>query len=202
MSASNLMVGVLLAGGESRRMGRDKGLLACGTFPTLLHRQYALLKQLPLDAIAISRHLHLATPEDLKPHVVVDRNQTHHDGPLAGLWAAIQMYPNATALLILPVDMPLMTSEHLRHLLNQGDESSRSLYYESHYFPLYLRLETDLRCYLQEQLETATGNRSVHSLLNVAGAQSVPVHSQRAFANTNTESEWRDVIETRKLTNE
>ena len=185
------VIGMILAGGESRRMQQDKGLLSLEDFPTLLHRQMALLKPLPLDAVVISRHQKHGTPFDLSSHVIPDKNPDFHDGPLAGIAAVAAAYPDAKALLILPVDLPLMNQSLLEVLLEQGLNKGKTLHYRDEFFPLFLCLGQKERSYLREQLEVVTGNRSVRSLLRFCDAEELEHHQLQAFTNTNTESEWR-----------
>jgi len=198
MKTAAVHIGLVLAGGESRRMGSDKGLLPFERYPTLLHRQLSLLQRLPLQQVMISRHQLLDTPDDLRSCVISDSNQTHHDGPLAGIYAVARACPEATSLLVLPVDMPLMDQKSLSLLLETGLSQGCSLHYENEYFPLFLLLGKREREYLKEQLETATGNRSVHSLLHLTRAETLPSPSSTLFANTNTEDDWHTVIESRK----
>lgn len=198
MKRADIHMGLVLAGGESRRMGEDKGLLPFGDYPTLLHRQSALLHTLPLQRVMISRHQLLNTPNDLRKLVITDSNHTHHDGPLAGIYAAARAYPEATSLLVLPVDMPLMDQHSLASLLQEGASRRCTLHYEHEYFPLFLYLGEREREYLKQQLETATGNRSVHSLLHMADADVLPSPSASIFTNANTEDDWRSMIESRK----
>lgn len=191
MNSDMTVIGVVLAGGESRRMKQDKGNLPVNGDLTLLHRQFGLLKHLSLDSVVISRHQKHNTPADLLNHVVSDRNPNLHDGPLAGIHAVATAYPEATAALILPVDLPRMNVELLGDLLYCGGSRMTTTHYRNEFFPLLLMLGQSERDYLAEQLEVATGNRSVHSLLQFSGAEEIDHAHPDAFTNTNTESEWQ-----------
>jgi molybdopterin-guanine dinucleotide biosynthesis protein A len=105
------LAAVLLAGGESRRMGRDKATLAIDGIP-LWERQLALLRALTPRALFVSaRQAPAWLPRDAR--FIAD--PTPPRGPLGGLAATLAAM-NATHLLALAVDMPAMNSAHLAAL--------------------------------------------------------------------------------------
>ena len=102
---------VILAGGQSSRMGRDKAWLTCGGC-SLLARQSELARELGAAEIFISGRpgvdyssLHFPVLTDAPPHA----------GPLAGIAAALRAV-RQPQLLVLAVDMPLLTVDFLRRL--------------------------------------------------------------------------------------
>lgn len=102
---------VLLAGGESQRMGRDKATLVWRGRP-LWEWQIEKLRKLGPAKILISAKSDLPwrpSDVDLVLDVVPSR------GPLSGLAAALAC-TETEHLLALAVDMPFMTTEHLRFL--------------------------------------------------------------------------------------
>ena len=102
---------LLLAGGESRRMGADKATLIVGGEP-LWSRQLSLLRELHPEALWVSaRNRPRWCPPDVE--VVLDIPPSY--GPLSGLSAALRQL-RTTHLIALAVDLPRMTSAHLRHL--------------------------------------------------------------------------------------
>jgi molybdenum cofactor guanylyltransferase len=100
---------VLLAGGESRRMGRDKATLVWRGRP-LWEWQIEKLRALRPDKIFLSARAEVDwRPADVE--LIVDVPPSR--GPLSGLAAAL-LSIETDHLLALAVDMPLMTIEHLR----------------------------------------------------------------------------------------
>ncbi len=107
---------VLLAGGRSTRMGRDKALLPLADGRTLLARQLATLRAAGAAEVLVSaraeQHLPLAGTR-LIPDLQPDR------GPLAGLAAAL-----ATAahdrVLVLAIDLPQMPPEFIARLVGES----------------------------------------------------------------------------------
>ena len=104
---------VLLAGGESRRMGRDKATLVFRGKP-LWENQLDLLRKLrPREIFLSARNDPVWRPADV--HFVTD--ETPSRGPLSGLAATLPRL-RTDHLLALAIDMPLMTEDFLRSLSN------------------------------------------------------------------------------------
>jgi len=94
------MLGVVLAGGDSRRLGRDKALLLVDGEP-LWQRQMKVLRATGADDVVLIRRPGQAAP----PGVVCWRDHVADTGPLGGLHAALA--PQSAALVaVLAVDMP------------------------------------------------------------------------------------------------
>jgi len=104
----------LLAGGESRRMGRDKATIHFRGKP-LWRIQLDLLRMLDPKEIFVSARTDPAwRPADV--HFVSDIPPSR--GPLSGLVASLDRMCG-THLLALAVDMPLMSEKYLRHLCDK-----------------------------------------------------------------------------------
>jgi len=102
---------VLLAGGESRRMGRDKATLEFRGEP-LWQRQIRTLGELdPVEILVSAR----TEPDWLPAETTFVPDDAPSRGPLSGLAAALRVM-RGSHLLALAVDMPLMTEAYLRSL--------------------------------------------------------------------------------------
>jgi molybdopterin-guanine dinucleotide biosynthesis protein A len=105
------LTAVLLAGGESRRMGRDKAEIVFRAQP-LWQRQIDLLRSLRPEKILISvRKEPSWLPRDAE--LLLDEPPSR--GPLSGLTKALEQM-QTTHLVALAVDMPFMTSEQMQIL--------------------------------------------------------------------------------------
>ena len=105
---------VLLAGGKSSRMGRDKALLDFEG-QLLWRHQLETLRRLTPEEIFLSGHCLDATLETIADEV-------SDAGPLAGVAAALRR-SSGTHLIVLAIDLPKVTSVFLRMLLALcGDE--------------------------------------------------------------------------------
>jgi len=106
------LTAVLLAGGQSRRMGSDKALIRCPAGERLWSRQLRLLTSLQPECTWISaRTIPTWRPSGIE--VVLDAAPSR--GPLSGICACLARL-ETTHLLVLAVDMPRMTADHLRKL--------------------------------------------------------------------------------------
>ena len=102
------MIGAVLAGGSSTRMGRPKAALRIGD-ETLLERAVGVLGS-RLDEIIVCGGQDAPRGTVLVPDVVDSA------GPLAGIEAALE-YGEGRDVLVLAVDLPLVTSEVIDRLL-------------------------------------------------------------------------------------
>jgi molybdopterin-guanine dinucleotide biosynthesis protein A len=106
-----VLTAVLLAGGESRRLGRDKATADWRGQP-LWQRQIETLRALHPQEILLSARSDPAwRPSEVR--LVLDDSPSR--GPLSGLTAALTS-TRTEHLLALAVDMPFMTVEHLQNL--------------------------------------------------------------------------------------
>jgi molybdopterin-guanine dinucleotide biosynthesis protein A len=105
---------VLLAGGESRRMGEDKATIVFRGKP-LWQIQLDLLRKLePAEILISARTDPVWRPNDSQ--FVADDPPSR--GPLSGLAASLARI-GSTHLLALAIDMPFMSEVHLRWLCDQ-----------------------------------------------------------------------------------
>ena len=106
--------GGLLAGGQSKRMGRDKAGVQFHGMPLWQH-QIQTLSQLGAHEILISGRPNASYANAGFPLL---SDAAGHMGPLAGVHALLSASAHPLTV-ILAVDMPLMTPEYLRYLLSQ-----------------------------------------------------------------------------------
>jgi molybdopterin-guanine dinucleotide biosynthesis protein A len=112
--AKTSLSAVLLAGGESRRMGTDKARLLFRGQP-LWQVQLETLRRLQLEEIFVSaRNDPSWRPDDV--HFIADVPPAR--GPLSGLAASLDRI-STHHLLALAIDMPWMSNEYLKSLCAQ-----------------------------------------------------------------------------------
>ena len=104
---------VVLAGGKSSRMGRDKARLEIGGQPSLA-RQIQLVKEIGAGEVFISGRAG-ENYEEFGCRVLFD--QFRDAGPLAGIERAVAE-ASLSRLLVVAVDMPNLTPGILRQLLD------------------------------------------------------------------------------------
>jgi molybdenum cofactor guanylyltransferase len=110
-SARLSLSAVLLAGGESRRMGTDKATFLCRGRP-LWQNQLELLRKLKPTEIFISAR---TDPSWRPDNVQFIADIPPSCGPLSGLAASLVKIHTAH-LLALAIDMPFMTDDYLRSI--------------------------------------------------------------------------------------
>jgi molybdopterin-guanine dinucleotide biosynthesis protein A len=105
------LTAVLLAGGESRRMGRDKAAVVFRDEP-LWRRQLRILRDLGPEKVFVSTRTESSwLPADTE--LLLDEPPSR--GPLSGLTKAFHRM-QTSHLVVLAVDMPFVTREQLRLL--------------------------------------------------------------------------------------
>ncbi|WP_444929248.1 molybdenum cofactor guanylyltransferase [Microbulbifer sp. SSSA002] len=171
-------IGVVLAGGRSSRMGRDKALLVHPQQGNFLQYAEALLSELSLEKIVTS---------GARPGAIADL--VPERGPLGGLYS-VALATGADAALVIPVDMPLLGREHLTELLTEGQARGRPCYFDGHFFPLWLPLTGDCVDYLRRAVEGSVRN-SVGALLRHLGGESIPIKNAGDWhRNINTPADY------------
>ncbi len=102
---------ILLAGGRSRRMGVDKATVLIAGKP-LWQRQLRVLSDLRPGAVWVSAR---TVPPWCPPEIEIVMDKPPSCGPLSGVAAGLHRV-QTSHLLVLAIDLPQMTAEHLRKL--------------------------------------------------------------------------------------
>lgn len=173
--------GVVLAGGKSSRMGKDKATLTLNG-ETLLQRAITLLESSGADQVLVSRNNAPDTLQDIFPF----------QGPLAGIHAAL--CATEQDLLIVPVDMPLLNDALLLTLLTGAAESG-ARHYQRFPIPAFIPNSAEARDFL-EQVLSGESDRSVRRFLNHIGAKSMQPEQSELLVNVNTPEEWANLTDT------
>lgn len=183
------MKGLLLAGGASCRMGKDKAMLVWNGIP-LWQRQVSLLRNICTGGVAV------AAPQcpDWLPDTVTWLKDSGNEGPLGGILAGLRWTQGS--MLVLAVDMPKMNHTCLGELLAMA---------ENHGGVVPVRedqLEPLAAVYPYAAL--ASGEQRAHSgelalhkwvqaLMsdNLVAVWKIPDEFNECFFNANTPEEWK-----------
>jgi len=126
---SNKLYGLVLAGGQSRRMGRDKALLVREGQSQLSY--IASLLEPVSDAVFVSaRSDQQADPERGQFATIVDRYEDI--GPVAGILSAMDEHPTADWLIV-ACDLPNIDAETLAFLLQHRSHDHPFTAFKSSY---------------------------------------------------------------------
>lgn len=119
------LFGLVVAGGLSERMQRDKAALQLHAMPQLDHA-FELLQPLCAQTYVAVRAEQRDEAQRARYPLIVD---THREiGPIAGITAAQAAHPQA-AWLVLACDLPLMTDAALRALIAERDPQATATAY-------------------------------------------------------------------------
>ncbi len=171
------VTGVLLAGGQSRRMGFPKGQIKFKG-QTLAEKAFNLLAA-TCDEILLSASHSLYN--FLKASTITDEIQ--NAGPVGGIYSAMKAAA-FTQILVLPVDLPFIEEVHLRHILEMAKNE------EIPVIPRHPDGKTEPLCgvyptAMAEQTKQLllNGQFKVTGLLEIAGFKPLPVNQFPEFHN-------------------
>ena len=130
-------MGVILAGGRSRRMGRDKAELSVAGEP-LWQRQARVLREAGADRVALVLRSGQIPPPGAGASALQVRRDVYRDaGPMAGLHAALTTPLLASWYLVLAVDLPHVRPDWFGWLLGFcRDHTGAIVMHDTGYEPL------------------------------------------------------------------
>ena len=185
------LIGLVLAGGESRRMRRDKGMLNYHGVTQTEYCYELLGRHCAQVFVSVNASQRERDPYKRLP-LLVDSGSVA--GPAAGLLAAWAAIPEA-ALLTLAVDLPLVDDDLLRQLV-VGRNPERAATVWAHpdgvLEPLCAIWEPALRSQLIDAART--GNPSVRRILEAADVERLEPHDPRKIVSVNSEEAYRQVL--------
>lgn len=174
-----MILGLVLAGGLSSRMGEDKALLRIGG-RTLLERTTEVLRDAGATRVAISGARDGGIPD-----------RWPQTGPVGGIASAALVLPDGEWLVV-PVDMPRLGPDVLRPLL--AERSEAVTHWQDHPLPMRLRMDAMTRDALADAMTRTGRASSVFGLQTRVGATTLPLDGldTRGLLNCNTPDEWRE----------
>ncbi|MET0280671.1 MAG: NTP transferase domain-containing protein [Steroidobacteraceae bacterium] len=181
------LYGLVLAGGRSTRMGRDKAAIEFGG-RTQLERAYGLLEHLTARSFVSVRPDQATDPLRKRFAQIIDLPGV--EGPAAGIRAAQLEHPEA-AWLIVACDLPLLDAATLQHLIARRDPSRVATAYRSSHDglpePLCAIYEPAAAQLLAAFL--ANGRNCPRKFLIESDTQLLDQPATRALDNVNTPTE-------------
>lgn len=115
--SSTRVIGLILAGGRSQRMGRDKAFVPLAGRPLIEHVITRLAPQ--VDTLVISSNAPRENFAAFRLPVIADIHGGFR-GPLAGAHAALSIYPD-DAVVSVAVDLPLIPLDLVERLKQSWD---------------------------------------------------------------------------------
>lgn len=189
---------IVLAGGQSRRMGRDKALLPQpgSEHETFVEHLTGTLKPLCSEVVLVVRDaLQASCYSDLADaRIVTDR--APGVGPLMGLYSGLSAIQSSRAL-VTAVDMPFVQRDMLAFLLARASDEVVLVPLVDNVPQVLLAVYPRTVLPMLEELLHA-GRRDLRALLEVAPVYYIEEAQLRAieptlrsFVNVNTPAEWK-----------
>lgn len=179
------LAAVILVGGKSTRMGRDKALLPYKG-KRLVDVMAEVVREAGIETIYVSGEI---DGYDSLPDLLEER------GPMGGICSsAVRLHNQYQRILFIPVDMPLLSAELIHLLMTQPV----TCHFEHHPLPCLLALDKKTMRQLDASAQTLAHKQklSVQSFLADLGAQviEIPASLEKALTNTNTPEQWQEVM--------
>lgn len=188
-------IGIVLAGGQSTRMGQDKSQLETQNNQNMLDFSQSLLKSIGINHVVVS-----GTKQGIADTV-------QNLGPVGGIYSVMSSQA-CKAALIIPVDLPLMTPDVLANLKRAGELSQKATYFNDHALPLYLPNNVFTDMYFKQQFsqqaltslfkhprsgqsKNKKNGPSIKAMLSSMPHQAIRCQATSTLTNTNTPEQWR-----------
>jgi len=194
------LAGVVLAGGESRRMGRDKATLqipgsAGGSSATTMVEYVVGIVGQRCEPVFVMAAQGQPLPALEAVHVM--RDELSGLGPLPatarGLRAAAEA--GARIAFVCAVDMPFLTVELIEDLARRALETNAEVVLpwdgKDHFLAAVYR--TDLAD--RADALVAAGERKMRALVDVSDTQRIVISESRPLTNVNTGAELRALVQ-------
>ena len=185
--------GLVLAGGRSSRMQRDKAAIEFRAGETQLDAAMRLLEGRVARAFVSVRADQQNDPARARHTAIVDRGDI--EGPIAGISAAFARYPDA-AWLVLACDLPFLDAHTLDTLIAaRSADHDATAFLSSHDGlpePLCAIYEPRARAALAAQI--AAGRNCPRKFLIKAHTRLLDQPNPRALDNVNTVDEYRQAM--------
>ena len=178
-------IGVVLAGGLSSRMGQDKASLIRNNI-NMLQFTTQLLNDVGLSKVLVSGNNY-----DV-PDVFAQM------GPVAAIYSVLKQSRNASALLISPVDLPLLDSSMLAALQQRGEKENKACFYQDNWLPLYLPVTRQLHVFLEQAFANVTVDGSgkgpsMRALLGSIESLALTAALPNKLLSANTPEQWQQL---------
>jgi molybdopterin-guanine dinucleotide biosynthesis protein A len=188
------LAGVVLAGGESRRMGRDKATLpGPGGNATMVEYVVGIVAERCDPVFAV------AAPGQPLPQLLarVIRDEIQGLGPLPATGRGLRAAAEAGAqyAFVCAVDMPLLTVELIDELIRLATKTDAEVVLpwdgRSHYLAAVYRTN------LADRIDAlvSAGARKMSALIDASDAQQIVLPDSRPLTNVNTDSQFRALVQ-------
>ena len=123
----NIKSCIILCGGQSRRMGQDKGSMIIQDKPMIKHALSTLNHEINEviivlnDKERIGKYKQFINPDDYSYRITFVEDLIKNKGPLPGILTGLENITGQYAL-VLPCDSPYVTKSYINTIFNEIDE--------------------------------------------------------------------------------
>ncbi len=186
--------GLVLTGGKSTRMKKNKAALKFHNKPQALHAFELLLPLCEKVFVSSRKGQKLPVAQSKLPHIY-DLKKLSGRGPLSGILSAMAKYPKA-AWLVLACDLPFVDDKTLKHLLGYRDSAKIATAYKSRFNDLPEPLCAIYEPAAQKRLLTFFNKGIVcpRKILINSKPRLLKLKNKNALDNVNTPEEYRKAL--------
>jgi len=191
------LYGLVLAGGKSRRLDRDKRELNIHGKPQVFHC-YELLNAF-CEKTFVSQKKDQSTLPEIKNHYIYDEAPYLDIGPLGGIMAAMNHYP-AASWMVTAVDLPFLNNKTLEHLMGNRNIHKAATAYISSVDglpePLCAIWESHAQASIKEWIKAS--HICPRKFLMQNNCHLIELHDKKALTNINTPDDYQKLL-TKKI---
>ena len=178
------VIGLILAGGEGRRMGyQNKGLVSLQEIPLVAHVIARIAPQ--VDQLYISVNQDLERYQEFNLPLIQDRQEWIGQGPLAGIATLLPLLEDDDVLQVVSCDGPYIPQDLVTRLSVEraGDDV---VYPRTEARAHYLYLQGRVAVLREIEAFLALGDLRIRALLTHLGARAILFEDETAFLNCNS----------------
>ena len=183
-----MVIGIILAGGKSTRIGENKLLLELFNLPLIKHTITSIEPFVNKIVIVTGRY-HEELSNALKGYDII-YNKDYEKGMFSSVLAGVKKVDGD--FLILPGDCPFVKEETYIKLLNASGLLRVPTYKGKHGHPLYFNSS------LKEKLLSEDINSSLKAFRDKIGYVEVEVDDENILNDIDTFKDYEKLVETRK----
>ncbi len=179
---------IVISGGKSSRMGRDKALLEFGGYPTMAEYQYRKLEGI-FDNVYISAK---DDKFDFHSKLILDRYET--SSPMVALASGGEQIPDR-AIFVLSVDTPMVDRHTIEKMLAEYERVQTDILIASSPNGTEPLCAIYSKKALQSAKELVSNNiHKLHTLLELSQTRICYFEDGSLFTNLNTPEEYNRAI--------
>lgn len=190
------IVGVILAGGESKRFGSPKAFALRDHIPFYQYSLQAIEPFVSSTVIITSPKLEgFFINKDVKTSIVNDEEKYRGQGPLAGIYTAMDTIFTEWYMVI-PIDVPFIEqwvfNRLIKYIAKDGLDAIVPIV-NGKKQPLLSIYHYSMKKRIKKQLDME--KRSVHELLNESKVVYVSIDEEKPFTNINCQNDYQQFVQ-------